>query len=108
MIPARHRPPEAGSPRLCSGQAGEAGGFVISVVEATLVKVKILEAPSGGSPRQVHPDFYSLVICEHLTIFQLIKVEENCSNSQDERSIENAHDTKELNTTQNCKEQIDG
>ena len=51
MIPARHREP---------ARSGEAGGFVISVDETTLVKGKTLETPPGGSPTPVRPDFLLL------------------------------------------------
>lgn len=32
VLPAHNRPPGAGSPRLCSGQAGEANAFLPLVV----------------------------------------------------------------------------
>ena len=50
--------------------------------------------------------FYSLVLCKHFSVLKLIEVDENGSDSQDERSVEDAHDSEEVNTTQNCKEKI--
>ena len=61
---------------------------------------KPLKLPLGWlSPQYWNSSF----LFQHFTIFELVKVKENGSNSQDERTVENTYDSEKLNSTQDCE-----